>query len=58
LIFRKLIKIFAIKIKSENAVNSEFLNKIFTTLFRLDVLLAKKIKFPFGVSAFILASKS
>jgi SAM-dependent methyltransferase len=58
LIFRKLTKIFAIEIKSENAVNSKFLNKIFTTLFRLDVLLAKKIKFPFGVSAFILASKS
>ena len=55
-IFRKLTKIFAVKIKSENAVNSKFLNQIFKMIFHLDVFLAKKVKFPCGVSAFILAS--
>jgi SAM-dependent methyltransferase len=56
-LFRKAAKFFDIKLKSENYVNTKFLNKFFKILFSFDVFLARKIKFPFGVSAFILISK-
>lgn len=57
LVFRKLTKFFGIRVKSESYVNSKFLNKFLRILFSIDVSLAQKIKFPFGVSAFILAVK-
>jgi SAM-dependent methyltransferase len=57
LIFRKVTKFFDIRVKNENLVNSKFLNKFLRILFSIDVFLAQKIKFPFGVSAFILATK-
>lgn len=57
LFFRKITEILGIKIKSENAVNNRFFNTIFRLIFELDVFLARKIAFPFGVSAFIFAQK-
>lgn len=56
-LFRKIIKLLKIDIKSENSVNTSFLNKILLKVFVFDMFLAKLIKPPFGVSAFILATK-
>lgn len=55
--FRKIIKLLGIKLRSENSVNNKFLNTIFRTIFNIDIFLAKRIPFPFGVSAFIFAQK-
>lgn len=57
-LFRKITKIFKIKPVSENRVNNNLLNKILQKIFAIDVLLAPKIKSPYGVSAFLLIKKN
>lgn len=54
---RQIIRIFKIKLKSENEVNSPLINKILTAMFALDIRTAKVLKPPFGVSIFVLAKK-
>ncbi len=56
-LFRKLIRISKKEAKNESSINNGFLNKIFEIIFTIDICLAKFIKPPFGVSAFILATK-
>jgi len=56
-LFRKITKILKIKPASENRVNNDFLNKFLQKIFTIDVLLACKIKSPYGVSAFLLVRK-
>jgi hypothetical protein len=56
-LFRRISTFFKLKIVSENFVNTNFLNKFFKNIFRVDIALAKKIHPPFGVSSFILATK-
>jgi SAM-dependent methyltransferase len=57
-IARNIIRLFHLNLKSENQVNSKYLNIILKTIFSIDIYLSKKLKIiPFGVSAFILARK-
>lgn len=56
-IFRKILKFFKIKVKSENSINNRFINQILKIIFIIDVWLAKRVSIPFGVSAFIRAEK-
>lgn len=57
-LFRKITKLFGIKIASENRVNSPLLNILLRKIFEIDVAIAKKLKPAFGVSAFILVEKN
>lgn len=54
---RRIIKFLKIKLGSENNVNNWWLNKILTVLFKIDILIASKIRVPFGASAFLLIRK-
>jgi SAM-dependent methyltransferase len=56
--FRKITKFLGINGGCENQINLSFLNKILLKIFTFDVFLARKIKPPFGVSAFILVKKN
>ena len=59
LIARKIIKIFDVKLNSENEINSSFINYMLKYLFTFDIYISKKLKIiPFGVSVFIKAFKS
>jgi SAM-dependent methyltransferase len=55
---RQIIKMFGIKLGSENQVNSPSINKILTRIMAFDVALAPSIRPPFGVSALVLARKA
>ena len=55
---RQLIKVFKPQIKSENEINTPLLNKILERIFAFDILTAKVVKPPFGVSALVIARKS
>jgi SAM-dependent methyltransferase len=58
-LLRKMEKIFRKKFyKIEFAVPAAPLNRLFEMIFSLDIFIAKKIKIPFGVSCFLLISKS
>lgn len=57
LLFRKISEKIGLKLESESAVNNRFLNNLFKIIFRFDVFVAQKIKFPCGVSAFVLVQK-
>ncbi len=54
---RRVIRVFKVKLESENEVNSPLLNRVFTALFRLDVATAPWLRPPFGVSALVVAVK-
>ncbi len=56
-LFRKISKIFGFKPKSETSINNQAINLLLKLLFSFDIFLARKIKFPFGVSAFLLVTK-
>jgi len=47
---RKIIKLSGIKLKSENQINSFFINKVLGLIFELDIAALKYVKPPFGVS--------
>lgn len=57
LFVRSVVRLFKIKIESENNMNSKFINKVFYIIFHIESLLLKWIKFPFGVSALIISKK-
>jgi SAM-dependent methyltransferase len=51
LLARQIVKILPIKtLHSENQINTPLLNRVLTTIFLVDVWLARRIKTPLGVS--------
>jgi ubiquinone/menaquinone biosynthesis C-methylase UbiE len=56
-LLRLFVRIFKIKIKSENELGSPFINKILYTIFNFERKLLKYTNFPFGVSALIVCQK-
>ena len=54
---RQLIRRLDIKLESENQINTPWINKALTALFRFDVSTAPRLKPPFGVSILVVARK-
>lgn len=54
---RQVIRVLRLPLKSENEVNSPWVNRVLTAVFGLDVWLAPWAHAPFGVSALVLAHK-
>lgn len=57
LIARKLIQLFRIHLDSENQINATWINRLLKSLFNFDVLTARFIKPPFGVSIVAVVEK-
>lgn len=57
LLTRTFVRIFGIKIKNENDINSKFMNNIFYWIFYVESLLLKYINLPFGVSIMVISKK-
>lgn len=59
LLVRKLSKLFPQKFKPEQEtdIRSEFVNKIFYLIFKIESLALRIINFPFGVSLMVIARK-
>lgn len=55
---RKLIKLFHVRLKSENQINTVMLNRLLTYLFLFDIRTAQKFHVPFGVSIAVIAVKA
>jgi ubiquinone/menaquinone biosynthesis C-methylase UbiE len=55
LIIRILSRIVRSRIRSEGDINSPLINKALSLVFRVDCLLSRYLRFPFGVSALVLA---
>jgi SAM-dependent methyltransferase len=55
---RQILKIFKPQIQSENEVNTYFLNKFMTFIFKLDIRVSRYVRPPIGVSAFFLLKKN
>ena len=58
LLTRRLIRLFGLKIESENKINFPLINFFLKTIFSLEVYFLRYISFPFGVSIFCIARKS
>jgi SAM-dependent methyltransferase len=58
LVSRRLMRMFKIRVGTENEINTEWLNWILTRLFRLDVATAPWVRPPLGVSALVVAIRS
>ncbi len=54
---RQIIRVFRIQLKSENELNSNVINSILTVIFSIDILTARKLKPPFGVSILAVVTK-
>jgi SAM-dependent methyltransferase len=54
---RRLIRLFGLKIESENKINSPLVNFFLKTVFSLELHVLKRFSFPFGVSIFCIAKK-
>lgn len=54
---RKMINLFKIKVDSENNINSKIINKILKFLFQIDILTARFICPPFGVSILVVGER-
>jgi len=54
---RQMIRLLDIKLESENQINTPWINRVLTALFRFDVLTAPCLKPPFGVSILVVARK-
>jgi ubiquinone/menaquinone biosynthesis C-methylase UbiE len=54
---RQIIRLAAIRLGSENEVNTPAINRLLTAIFRFDCLTAPRLRPPFGVSALIAAQK-
>lgn len=54
---RRLIRLFGLKIESENKINSPLINFFLRTLFGIEPYILKYFSFPFGVSIFCIAKK-
>lgn len=55
---RRVIRLLGIRLKSENEINTRLINDVFSRLFAFDVLSARRIKPPVGVSAFVMARRN
>lgn len=55
---RRLIRLFGLKIESENKINSPLINFFLRTIFGIEPYILKYFSFPFGVSVFCIARKS
>lgn len=54
---RQLIRILKLPLKSENQLNSPWINSLLKATFNLDVACAETLRVPFGVSLFALIGK-
>jgi SAM-dependent methyltransferase len=57
LIMRRMIHLLGLKVKSENEINSPFMNFFLRTIFSIEPHLLQYFSFPFGVSIFCVAKK-
>ena len=55
---RQLIRLFGLKIESENKINSPMINFFLKAIFSFESYVLKYFQFPFGVSIFCIARKS
>jgi len=58
LMSRRLMRVFKIRVGTENEINTEWLNWALTLVFRFDVTTAPWVRPPFGVSALVVAMRS
>jgi SAM-dependent methyltransferase len=58
LVTRHLIRLFNVKVATEGQLNAEWLNRMLTPLFRLDVRTAVRLRPPIGVSALVVATRN
>ena len=54
---RQLMRVLRLRVDSENEINTKWLNRILTSLFRFDVMTAPWLHPPFGVSALVIAMR-
>ena len=57
LLARRMIRLFGLRIESENEINSPFINFVFKVIFSLEPYILEYFSFPFGVSIFCVAKK-
>jgi SAM-dependent methyltransferase len=57
LICRRLMRVLKIGIASEGQINTIWLNRALTPLFRFDIRTAPRFRPPFGVSALVIATR-
>jgi len=56
-LIRLLVRLFRIPVRSENAVDDSFFNKMFYAVFHMESRLLRHINMPFGVSVLVIARK-
>lgn len=56
-IARQIIRVFQVNIKSENELNSSFINFILAKIFLVDINTARRLALPFGVSLLAIVKK-
>ena len=56
-IVRQAIKVFKLKLDSENELNPSWINRLLTKLFSIDIMTAEKLNPPFGVSLLVIVRK-
>ena len=57
-IARQLIRTLGLQLKNENQLNSPLVNSVLKAIFALDILCARRVHVPFGVSEFALVGLS
>jgi len=57
LVARRLMRVFKPRVDSENQINTKWLNRALTVLFRFDVMTAPWLHSPFGVSALVISMR-
>jgi SAM-dependent methyltransferase len=55
---RRLMRILKLRVAAEGQINTEFLNRLLTLLFRIDVQTAPRLRPPIGVSALVIATRN
>ena len=58
LVIRYLMRIFNVRVATEGELNTPWLNRVLTPLFRLDVRTAARLRPPVGVSALVVATRN
>jgi len=58
LVCRQLMRILKIHVASEGQINTNWVNRVLTLLFRFDVQTAPRLRPPIGVSALVIATRS
>lgn len=56
-VLRILVRMFRIKIRSENELGSKFTDKLLYSIFNIESKILRYINFPFGVSAMLICTK-